>query len=84
MVGAKVIVYTDHATLKHLLIKKTPIHDSSVGLCSYKNSIWKSKIRKEYKIVWLLISQGFNQPIDDYLRDDTLLEVTVSSPRYKN
>ena len=47
LVGAKVIVYTDHATLKHLLIKKTPNHDSSVGFCSYKNSIWKSKIRKE-------------------------------------
>jgi len=47
LVGTKVIVYTNHATLKHLLIKKTPIHDSSVGFCSYKNSIWKSKIRKE-------------------------------------
>jgi hypothetical protein len=47
LVGAKVIVYMDHAALKYLLTKKDANHDPSVGFCSYNNSIWKSKIRKE-------------------------------------
>ena len=54
LVGAKVIVYTDHAALKYLLTKKdakphlctysprrTLSHDSSVGFCSFKSSILK-------------------------------------------
>ena len=39
LVGAKVIVYTDHAALKYLLTKKDASHDLSVGFCSYKNLI---------------------------------------------
>ena len=41
LIGAKVIVYTDHAALKYLLTKKDAKHDSSVGFCSSKNLTWR-------------------------------------------
>ena len=41
LVGAKVIVYMDHAALKYLLTRRTLSHDSSVGFCSFKSSILK-------------------------------------------
>ena len=81
MVGAKEIAYTDPATLKHLGSRRKTSHNSSIGFYSYKNLIWKSEIRKEQKIVWLLILQEFKKPID-FSRDDTLLEITIFSPRY--
>ena len=61
LVGAKVIVYMDHAALKYLLTKKDAkprLIRWILAFCSFKSSILKSGTRKEQIIVWLIISPG--------------------------
>jgi hypothetical protein len=45
LVGTKVVVYTDHATLKYLLTKKDA--KPSYGYFYSKNLIWRSGIKRE-------------------------------------
>jgi hypothetical protein len=47
LVSAKVIVYTDHAALMYLLMKKDENHVWSNGYFYSKNLIWKSDIKRE-------------------------------------
>ena len=69
--------------------RRMPSHDSSIGFCSFKSLILKSGIRKgadncvANHLSWIQI-QGLDLPINDYLRDDTLLKVTTTSPWYAN
>jgi hypothetical protein len=77
LLGTKVIVYTDHAALKYLLTKKDA---------------------KPCLIQWILLLQEFDieirdkrgvensteLPINDYMRDDTLLKVSTTDPWYAN
>ena len=90
LVGAKVIVYTDHAALKYLLTKK----DAKPRL------IWWILLLQEFDIEIqdkkgeenlvadhlsiMQFEETSTLPIDDYMRDDTLLQVTSSEPWYAN
>jgi hypothetical protein len=89
LVGAKVIVYTDHAALKYLLTKKDAkpqlirwillLQEFDLEIRDKKgadNCVADHLSRMQVK--------GSDLPIDDYLRDDTLLKVTTTSPWYAN
>jgi hypothetical protein len=90
LVGAKVIIYTDHATLKYLLTKKDAkpwlirwillLQEFDIEIRDKKgveNSVADHLSRLQYK-------EPHELPINDYLRDDTLLKVTHSDPWYAN
>jgi hypothetical protein len=89
MVGAKVIVYTDHAALNYLLTKKDAkprlIHWIRL-LQEFDLEIRDKEGAENYVADYLSRMQvkGSDLPIDDYLRDDTLLKVTTASPWYAN
>ncbi|WVZ85119.1 hypothetical protein U9M48_032073 [Paspalum notatum var. saurae] len=90
LVGAKVIIYTDHAALKYLLTKK----DAKPCL------IWWVLLLQEFDIEIIdkkgvensvadhLSRMKFEEtsplPIDDYMRDDQPLKVTTAQPWYAN
>ena len=85
MVGAKVIVYTDHAPLKYLLTKK----DAKPRLIRWILLLQEFDLEIRDKKgadncvadhLSRMQVQGSDLPINDYLRDDTLLKVTSSSP----
>jgi hypothetical protein len=88
LVGAKVIIYSDHATLKYLLTKKDAkprlicwilfLQEFDIDIKDKKeveNSVADHLSRLQYK-------ETHELPINDYLRDDTLLMVTHSDPWY--
>jgi hypothetical protein len=90
LVGAKVIIYTDHAALKYLLTKKDAkpqliwwilvLQEFDIEIRDKKgveNSIADHLSRLQYK-------ETNELPINDYLRDDTLLKITNSDPWYAN
>jgi hypothetical protein len=89
-VGAKVIVYTDHAALKYLLTKKDakPRLICWILLLQEFNLEIKDKKGVENTVVdHLLRMQVTNMhelPINDFLRDDMLLKVMDSNPWYAN
>jgi len=58
LVGAKVIVYTDHAALKYLLTKKDAKPRLIRSILLLQELILKSGTRKEQITVWLIISPG--------------------------
>jgi hypothetical protein len=90
LVGAKVIVYTDHVALKYLLMKK----DSKPHL------IWWILLLQEFDLEirdkkgvensvadhlsHLPFEESAELPINDYMRDDTLLKVATTDPWYTN
>jgi hypothetical protein len=88
LVGAKLIVYTDHAALKYLLTKK----DSKRRLIRWILLLQefdieiKDKKRVENSIADHLsrmqITNMHELPINDYLRDDMLLKVIDSDSWY--
>ena len=89
LVGAKVIVYTDHAALKYLLTKK----DAKPRLIRWILLLQEFDLEIRDKKgadncmadhLSRVQVQGSDLPINDYLRDDTLLKVTTSSPWYAN
>jgi hypothetical protein len=90
LVEAKVIVYSDHAALKYLLTKKDAkpqlirwillLQEFDIEIRDKKgveNSVADHLSRLHHKDTHEL-------PINDYLRDDTLLKVTDSDPWYAN
>ena len=90
LVGTKVIVYTDHAALKYLLIKKDakPRLIRWIPLLQEFNLEIKDKKGVE-NLVAVHLSRMTNTntqdpPINDFLRDDMLLKVTASHPWYVN
>jgi hypothetical protein len=87
-VGAKVIVYTDHAALKYLLTKKDakPRLIRWILLLQEFDLEIQDKKGLENSVVdhlsRLQVEETPALPINDYLRDDTLLKVTDSNPWY--
>ncbi|WVZ80564.1 hypothetical protein U9M48_028032 [Paspalum notatum var. saurae] len=84
LVGAKVIIYTDHAALKYLLTKKDakPRLIRWVLLVQEFDIEIRDKKGVENSVAAHLSRIQFEEtsslPIDDYMRDDTLLKVTTS------
>jgi hypothetical protein len=90
LVGAKVIVYIDHATLKHLLTKKDakPCLIQWILLLEEFDLEIRDKKGVENYVADLLSRLQFEEsaelPINDYMRDDTLLKVSTIDPWYAN
>src|SRR6185503_3218064 len=90
LVGAKVIVYTDHAALKYLLTKK----DAKPRLIRWNLLLQEFDLEiKDKKGVENTVADHLSRmqvtnlqepPINDFLRDDMLLKVTDSNPWYAN
>jgi hypothetical protein len=89
LVGAKVIVYTDHAASKHLLTKKVakPLLIRWILLLELDPEI-KDKKGVENTVADHLSRMqitNMQEPlINDFLRDDMLLKVTDSNLWYAN
>jgi hypothetical protein len=83
LVGAKVIVYTDRATLKHLMMKKDakPCLIRWILLLQDKKGVENSVADH---ISHLQFEESSELPINDYMRDDTLLKVSTADPWYTN
>ncbi|WVZ51791.1 hypothetical protein U9M48_002901 [Paspalum notatum var. saurae] len=90
LVGAKVIIYTDHAALKYLLTKKgaKPCLIRWVLLLQEFDIEIRDKKGVENSVADHLSRMEFEEtsplPIDDYMRDDQLLKVTTAQPWYAN
>jgi len=90
LVGAKVIVYTDHAALKYLLTKK----DAKPRLIRWVILLQEFDLEiKDKKGVENIVADHLSHmqvtsmqelQINDFLRDDMLLKVTDSNPWYAN
>jgi hypothetical protein len=90
LVGAKVIVYTDHAALKYLLTKKDAkprlirwillLQEFDLEIRDKKgveNSMADHLSRLEFE-------ESAELPINDYMRNGTLLKVSTTNPWYAN
>jgi hypothetical protein len=90
LVGTKVIVYTDHAALKYLLSKKEakPRLVQWILLLQEFDLEIRDKKGVENSVADHLSRLQFEEstelPINDYMRDDTLLKVSTSDPWYAN
>jgi hypothetical protein len=90
LVGAKIIVYTNHAALKYLLTKKDAKPRSIRWILLLQEFDLEIKDKKGvYNIVVDHLSRMpatnmHELPINDFLRDDMLLRVTDSNPWYAN
>jgi hypothetical protein len=90
LVGAKIVIYTDHATLKYLLTKK----DAKPRLIRWILLLQEFDLKiKDKKGVENTIADHLSRmpvtdvqvlPINDFLCDDMLLKVTDSNPWYAN
>jgi hypothetical protein len=90
LVGTKVIVYTDHAALKYLLTKK----DAKPRLIQWILLLQEFDLEIRDKkgvenfvadhLSCLQFEESAELPINDYMRDDTLLKVSTTNPRYAN
>ena len=84
--GTKVIVYTDHATLKYLLTKKDakPRLIRWILLLQEFDLEIKDKKGVENSVAdhlsCMTITSTQEAPINDFLRDDMLLKVTILHP----
>jgi hypothetical protein len=90
LVGAKVIVYTDHAALKYLLTKKDakPWLIRWILLLQEFDLEIRDKKGVENSVADHLSHLQFDEyaelPINDYMRDNTLLKVPTTDPWYAN
>jgi hypothetical protein len=90
LVGAKVIVYTDHAALKYLLMKKyaKPHLIRWIHLLQEFDLEIRDKKGVENSVAGHLSRLQFEKsaelPINDYMRDGTLLKVSTTDPWYAN
>ena len=90
LVGTKVIVYTDHTTLKYLLTKKDakPRLIRWILLLQEFDLEIKDKKGVENSVADHLshmpVTNTQDPPINDFLWDDMLLKVTASHPWYAN
>jgi hypothetical protein len=89
-VGAKVIVYIDHAALKYLLTKKDAepllvwwillLQEFDLEIRD-KNGVKNSFA---HHLSRLQFEESAELPINDYMTDDTLLKVWTTDPWYGN
>jgi hypothetical protein len=90
LVGAKVIVYTDHAALKYLLTKKDakPLLIQWILLLQEFDLEIRDKKGVENLVAGHLSRLQFEKSaelhINNYMRDDTLLKVSTTDPWYAN
>jgi hypothetical protein len=90
LVGTKVIVYTDHAALKYLLTEKDakPCLIQCILLLQEFDFEIRDKKGVENSVADHLSHLQFEEsaelPINDYMRDDTLLKVSTTDPWYTN
>jgi hypothetical protein len=90
LVGAKVIVYTNHAALKYLLKKKDakPRLIQWILLLQEFDLEIRDKKGVENSVASHLSRLQFEKsaelPINDYMRDDILLKVSTTDPWYAN
>jgi hypothetical protein len=90
LVGAKVIVYIDHAALKYLLTKKDvkPCLIRWILLLQEFDIEIRDKRGVENYVADQLsgpqLVESIELPINDYMRDDTLLKVSTTDPWYTN
>jgi hypothetical protein len=90
LVGTKVIVYTDHAALKYLLMKKDakprlirwilPVQEFDLEIRD-KKGVENSMTDH---LSCLQFEEFAELPFNDYMRDDTLLKVSTTDPWYAN
>jgi hypothetical protein len=79
LVGAKVIVYTDHAALKYLLMKKDAKPHLIRWILLLQEFDLEIRDKKEVEISvanhlsHLEFKESAELPTNDYMRDDTLL-----------
>jgi hypothetical protein len=89
-VGAKVIVYTDHGALKYLLTKKDaePCLIRWILLLQEFDLEIRDKKGVENSVAdhlsRLQFEESAEQPINDYMRDGTLLKVSTTDLWYTN
>jgi hypothetical protein len=86
LVGTKVIVYRDHAALKYLLMKK----DAKPCLIRWTLLLKEFDLEIREKkgvensvadhLSCLQFKESAELPINDYMRDDTLLKVSTTDP----
>jgi len=90
LVGAKVIVFTDHAALKYLLTKKDAKPRLLRWILLLQEFDLETKDKKGVEnsvadhLSRIPITNMQDLPINDFLRDDMLLKVTDSYPWYTN
>jgi hypothetical protein len=90
LLDAKVIVYTDHATLKYILMKKDAkprLIRSILLLQEFDLEIRGKKGVENFvadHLSRLQFEESIELPINDYTRDDTLLKVSTTDPWYVN
>jgi hypothetical protein len=90
LVGTKVIVYTDNVALKYLLTKKDvkPCLIQRIFLLQEFDMEIRDKKGVENSVADHLSHLQFEEsaelPINDYMRDDTLLKVSTTDPWYAN
>jgi hypothetical protein len=90
LVGTKVIAYTGHATLKYLLTKKDakPHQIRWILLLQEFDLKIRDKRGIENSVADHLSRLQFKEsaelPINDYMRDDTLLKVSTTDSWYTN
>jgi hypothetical protein len=90
LAGAKVVVYIDHGALKYFLMKK----DAKPHLIQWILLLqaFDPKIRDKKGVEnsmadhlsCLQFEKSAELPINDYMRDDTLLKVSTTDPWYAN
>jgi hypothetical protein len=90
LVGAKVIVYIDHAAVKYLLMKKDAkpwLIQWILLLQEFDLEIIDKKGVENFvadHLSCLQFEESVKLPINDYMRDDTLLKVSTTNPCYTN
>jgi hypothetical protein len=86
LVGTKVIVYTDHAALKYLLVKKDakPCLIRWILLLQEFDLEIRDKNGVENSVAdhlsLLQFEESTEMPINDYMRDDMLLKISTTDP----
>jgi hypothetical protein len=90
LVGAKIIVYTDHAALKYLLTKKDAKPRLIRWILLLQEFDLKIRDKKGVEnsvadhLSHLEFEESTELPSNDYMRDDTLLKVSRTDPWYAN
>jgi hypothetical protein len=89
LVGTKVIVYTDHAALKYLLTKRDAKPRLIRWILLLQNFDLEIRDKKRVgnsvaHLSHLQFEESGELPINDYMRDDTLLKVSTTDPWYAN
>jgi hypothetical protein len=90
LVGTKVIVYIDHTTLKYLLMKKDAKQHLIRWILLLQEFDLEIRDKKGVEnsmanhLSHLNFEESVELPINEYMRDDTLLKVSTTNPWYGN